>query len=87
METDTQQDGKVTQKGVNNRSQAKTNDILKRLIKMRYRTIQAFADELGVSRSRVSQIIHSHIEATNEMKIQMAEKLDVDSRFIWEDKK
>lgn len=62
----------------------RTNHRLLALILDRgFKTIQSFADEMSVSRSLISQIIHYHKEPSEEMKIMIAKKLETDSRVIF----
>ena len=48
-----------------------------------YKTVSAFAFVMGVSRSRLSQIIHRHIPPDDKMKVLIAKALKTDSRIIF----
>jgi len=48
-----------------------------------YKSITDFSFDLGITRSRLSQIIHNHIQANDSLKIKIAKALDVDSRIIF----
>jgi transcriptional regulator with XRE-family HTH domain len=70
----------------------KQNSVTNRYVRIKsimldrgHRTIQDFANELGVSRSLISLIMHSHKEPSPTMKLQMAKALNVDSRIIFPD--
>lgn len=51
-----------------------------------YKTVKGFAFDLGVSRSRLSQIIHGHIPPDEKMKVLIAKWLKTDSRIIFPEK-
>lgn len=51
-----------------------------------YKTISSFALDIGVDRSRLSQIIHNKIPADDKMKILIAKKLNTDSRILFAEK-
>ena len=62
----------------------KTNKVLLSfMLNAGYKTVTDFAFELGVSRSRLSQIIHRHIPPDDKMKVLIAKALKTDSRIIF----
>lgn len=63
---------------------SRTNQILLAFMMDKgYRTVTAFANEIGLSRSRLSQIIHGHIAPNDELKVKIAKKLGTDSLVIF----
>ena len=65
----------------------RTNKILLSfMLNAGYKSITAFAFDLGVSRSRLSQIIHKIIPPDDKMKVLIAKALKTDSRIIFPEK-
>ena len=62
----------------------KTNQVLLGfMLHQGFKTVTDFAYELGISRSRLSQIIHRHIPPDDKMKVLIAKALKTDSRIIF----
>ena len=70
-------------KGVSNREKPYFNPVLDRLIQARFRSKAKLADEVGVSRSMISKIVHGHIQPNKALQIQIAKALCEDSRTIF----
>jgi len=63
---------------------SKTNQILLSfMLNAGYKSVTDFAFALGISRSRLSQIIHGHIPPDTQLKLKIAKALNTDTIIIF----
>lgn len=58
-------------------------DLYRLMLRSGYSTIQEFADEIGVSRNGLSQIIHGKSGGTRATRNAIARKLHTSTERIW----
>lgn len=62
------------------------NFVLDRLVKEKYKSKAAFAEELGITRQMLYKVINGTKEPSIALKIRIAKHLGVDSLTLWRPK-